>query len=563
MDDQNKKTSEPFGEDENRELNKSENQGSSYYYSYGSFQSFDRDPKERNTNDMNEERDNHSTPFPSENVEITPPEPVRPMPTSYPVRPSNKEGFGQADQGGNGGQGHGNDSGKNPGNWQYNRKPKSGVKSIIAGVLAGMVIMTGAMAYADHENIFTGGKAATTAAVLTSSVDTANTQSTKSSATTAALPISNPGDVTTVVKQAGPAVVQIETLSKSSGQSSSSGGSTFDSDPFYKYFFGDNYFGGSNGGGNNGSGNSGNSGNSGSGSSSSQLVPTGLGSGFIFDKEGYILTNEHVVHGADVVQVTVQGTTKPYEAKVLGKSYDLDLAVLKINGSSSFPSIPLGDSNNSQVGEWMVAIGNPQGFDHTVTSGVLSAKGREITIAGENGEKDRKYKDLLQTDASINPGNSGGPLLNLNGEVIGINVAVSSDAQGIGFAIPTSTITEVLDKLKNNEAIPATPEPFIGATLQTVTPEVSKQMGTDVTEGSLVVEVMYKSPAYNADLRPYDIITGANGQSYSTNQELIAFIQKQKVGDKVTLNIIRNGKKMDLSVTIGNKNDFQTQTTQQ
>jgi serine protease Do len=254
----------------------------------------------------------------------------------------------------------------------------------------------------------------------------------------------------------------------------------------------------------------------------------------------------------------VQGTKKPYEAKVLGTSYDLDLAVLKIDGDGNFPSISLADSNKEQVGESVVAIGNPQGFDHTVTAGVLSATGREITIPGENGEKDRKYENLLQTDASINPGNSGGPLLNLNGEVIGINVAVSSDSQGIGFAIPTSTISEVLEKLKNNEAIPATPQPFIGATLQTVTPQVAQQMGTNVTEGSLVMEVLYKSPAYTADLRPYDIITGADGTNYSTADDLIAYIQKKKVGDKITLNVVRDGKKIDLPVTIGNKNDFQT-----
>ncbi|MNE32705.1 putative serine protease HtrA [compost metagenome] len=263
-----------------------------------------------------------------------------------------------------------------------------------------------------------------------------------------------------------------------------------------------------------------------------------------------------MVHNADVVQVTVQDTAKPYEAKVLGKSYELDLAVLKIEGTSDFPSIPLGNSDNTQVGEWLVAIGNPQGFDHTVTTGVLSAKERGITIAGENGEANREYEHLLQTDASINPGNSGGPLLNLNGEVVGINVAVSSDSQGIGFAIPTSTISEVLEKLKNNEEIPKAPVPFIGATLMTMTDEVAKQMGTDVKEGSIVSNIVYKSPAYNADLRPYDIITGADGQKFATKESLIEYIQKQEVGKEVAFNIVRDGQKMDLKITIGDKNQF-------
>lgn len=193
-------------------------------------------------------------------------------------------------------------------------------------------------------------------------------------------------------------------------------------------------------------------------------------------------------------------------------------------------------------------------MDHTVTAGVLSARERSISIDDTDGT--RNYEHLLQTDASINPGNSGGPLLNLKGEVIGMNVAVSADAQGIGFAIPTETIKEVLDKLENNQEIPKAPVPFIGASLMTLTDEVAKQMGTDITEGSVVAEVVYKSPAYVADVRPYDIITGVNGTPYATNQELIAFIQSQEVGTEITLNIVRDGNKLDLKLNIGDKNQF-------
>ncbi|WP_223067826.1 S1C family serine protease [Paenibacillus caui] len=537
MDEQNNKPGQGFGygagpdynnNNHSNHDNSSQENGTekSSYYSYGPYQS-----QERSRDDYSSSNSSYE-PSIQKNMEITPPKPVRPLPSSYPVRSTfeNASNSGKSDSG--------NPNAKN--NWQYNRKPKSTVKSVIAGVLAGMVIMTGAMAYADYENLFTGDKQAVMATAPGSTPS--SPEASDSSATNVKLPIGSAGDVTSVVKQAGPAVVQIETLVKSNRQS---GGSSFGSDPFFNYFFGDNFGGGGNGG---GSGNSGSDG----------LIASGLGSGFFFDKAGYILTNEHVVHGADVVQVTVQGTKKPYEAKVLGKSYDLDLAVLKIDGDGNFPSIPLADSTKEEVGESVVAIGNPQGFDHTVTAGVLSATGRQISIPGENGEKERKYENLLQTDASINPGNSGGPLLNLNGEVIGINVAVSSDSQGIGFAIPTSTISEVLDKLKNNEEIPAAPQPFIGASLQTVTPQVAKQMGTNVTEGSLVMEVLYKSPAYTADLRPYDIITGADGTKYSTADDLIVYIQSHKVGDKVTLNIVRDGKNIDLPVTIGNKNDFST-----
>lgn len=543
MDDQKDKQSQNVEDNVSDKPQESPEKGSSYYYSYGPFQSYgngNKNAEESNRVPVTEHQQ-------LDEVEITKPQPVKPIPSAYDIRTS------VGAPGGWNGDGNGNSTSKNGANWQYSKPPKKfSFRSAIAGALAGMLVLTGAMVFADRTNLFTSDQAAVTTSAQTSneatSSGTTNRTNSNSSAkaSTALYPITNQGDVTRVVQQAGPAVVKIETLVKSSKQGNSS--NPYSSDPFYRYFFGNDPFSGNSGG------NSGN--NGGSSSGSDQLVPTGIGSGFIFDKTGYILTNEHVVHNADVVQVTVQDTEKPYEAKVLGKSYELDLAVLKIEGKNNFPSIPLGNSDNAQVGEWMVAIGNPQGFDHTVTAGVLSAKERGITIAGENGEKDRQYEHLLQTDASINPGNSGGPLLNLNGEVIGINVAVSSDSQGIGFAIPTSTINEVLDKLKNNEKIPQKPVPFIGATLMTMTDEVAKQMGTNVKEGSVVTNVIFKSPAYNADLRPYDIIVGANGTKYATKEKLIEYIQKQKVGAKVTFNVIRDGKSVDLDITIGDKNQF-------
>lgn len=548
MSDEKYKSGHPFGEDsQHNDMNdqaepKKESQGS-YYYSYGPFQSYGSEKRE---NPLDSILEQHRE---TEDVEITRPQPVRPIP-SMQEEVRRTDGLGSFGSMG----GSNTPPGKQPGNWQFNAKApkKTSFKSIAASVLAGMLIMTGGMIYADRSNLFTGDQAAVPASTSQSTTQSAGSGGSSSSqATQASYTITNPGDVTNVVNQAGPAVVKIETLVSSSKQSSST--SPYGSnDPFYRFFFGDDYYGGSQ---DNGSGSQGN-GSGSQGGSSDQLVPTGIGSGFIFENTGYILTNEHVVHNADVVQVTVQGTEKPYEAKVLGTSYELDLAVLKIEGDGSFPSIPLADSDSASVGEWLVAIGNPQGFDHTVTTGVLSAKERSITIAGENGEKNREYEHLLQTDASINPGNSGGPLLNLTGEVVGINVAVSSDAQGIGFAIPTSTIIEVLDKLKNNEEIPQKPVPFIGAKLMTMTDEVARQMGTDVKEGSVVSDIVYRSPAYLADLRPYDIITGADGKSFATKETLIEYIQSQEVGTEVTFNVVRDDRKLDLKITIGNKNDF-------
>ncbi|CAM3119455.1 trypsin-like peptidase domain-containing protein [Paenibacillus sediminis] len=516
---QNDENSFDRQERSNHEQNSAHPNESSYYYSYGPFKSV-RQEGEREPED----------------VIVTPPQPIKPIPQMHEM---NNAFFGDGSNGSDGSSNRPNMP-ANAGNWQYNARPRTSLKTVVASFLAGMIVISSLMFAADRTNLFTPDKEATT-----QSVDSTSSEQ-SAPATAASMNITNQNDVISVVKEASPAVVKIETLQKQSSRSSSN---PYFNDPMYRFFFGDG-FGGDGGSGNDESGN-------GSGSQQNNtLVPVGIGSGFIFDKSGYILTNEHVVHGADEVQVTLENSKKTYEAKVLGTSYELDLAVLKIDGNQNFPYIQLGDSQNAQVGEWLVAIGNPQGFDHSVTAGVLSSKERSITIPGENGEPDRQYEHLLQTDASINPGNSGGPLLDLHGQVIGMNVAVSSDAQGIGFAIPSSTIKEVLDKLKNNQEIPKKPVPFIGAELMNLTEDLAKQLGTNVTEGSVVGNVIFKSPAYQADLRAYDIIVGINGTKYSNTQDLIDFIQKQTVGSQVTLNIIRDGKNMDLKVTIGDRNKF-------
>lgn len=177
----------------------------------------------------------------------------------------------------------------------------------------------------------------------------------------------------------------------------------------------------------------------------SQYELAGTGTGYIFEAEGYILTNEHVIHGADYVAITVPGYDEPFEAKVISASTDEDIAVLKINPENNikFAAIPLGDSEQLGIGEWVMAIGNPYGYDYTLTMGIISAKERPITLQNSEGEE-QKFEHMLQTDASINPGNSGGPLLNEQGEVIGMNTAVNSEAQGMGFAIPINDIKSYL-----------------------------------------------------------------------------------------------------------------------
>jgi S1-C subfamily serine protease len=419
-----------------------------------------------------------------------------------------------------------------PARSDWNGKPprRTSFSAIFLSFLVGVVAVGGLMFAADRQNwfsseIFGGTKQAQETAVKAVSNPVSNSED-----------VVRPNNISKIFEQASPAVVKIETYAPTS-----QAGGTWQDD-FFRQFFGDNYGGRSQDNGSQGQG---------------DLQESGMGSGFIFDSTGYILTNQHVIEGASQIKVVVEGHDQPYTAKLLGTSPELDLAVLKIEGSD-FPTLKLGDSNSVNMGDWVVAIGNPVGFEHTITVGVLSSNEREISI--QDGNNTRNYKHLLQTDASINPGNSGGPLLNLQGEVIGINTAVSTQAQGIGFAIPTSTITEVLENLKSNTKIPQKPVPFIGATLMDVNEEIAQQLGIDKdVKGSFVREVLFNTPAYKGDLRQYDVITGMSGTAYKTKEELIAAIQSKNVGEKVTLDVLRGGKEIEVTLEIGDKNEYGAQ----
>jgi serine protease Do len=519
--DENKKDYSDFFKPQNNDNNEQEqsrgNEGQepnkerpSYYYSYGPYKSA-----------FNEESEGQSLTTSStssegtSNVEVTPPKTLRPF--SF--------GSENAPQG--------------PAAWDPNAKKRSSVKSIFAAFMAGALVVGALMFTADKTNMFSGNQPL--ASGSSSATTVANSSNSNGGEVkNAALDVVRPGNIAAIAQNAGPAIVKVESLVKPKTSTRSNGGSSLFDDPFFRQFFGDN------GGGQT----TPKSGQNDTGSG--QLQPAGMGTGFIFEKTGYILTNEHVVDGADEIQITVEGYDKPFKAKLLGNSYDLDLAVLKIEGEKDFPILPLGSADDVNVGDWVVAIGNPYGFDHTVTVGVLSAKERPISIPDEKGT--REYKHLLQTDASINPGNSGGPLLNLNGEVIGINTAVSSQAQGIGFAIPTSTISSVLDNLKNNVTIPKEPVPYLGVGLQDIGQDWVSELKLPNTDGALVGSVQRKSPAFTAGLRQYDVIVDLNGTKIKNSQELITKVQGTKVGDKVTLGIIRDGKRTEVPVTVGDKN---------
>jgi len=272
----------------------------------------------------------------------------------------------------------------------------------------------------------------------------------------------------------------------------------------------------------------------------------GLGSGFIIDRNGTILTNYHVVDGAQKISVTLSDG-KSYDAKVLGKDEKTDIAVIKIDAGQDLPAVTLGDSDRLDVGEWVMAIGNPFGLDHTVTSGIVSAKGRQIGAG--------PYDNFIQTDASINPGNSGGPLINLRGEVVGITTAIYSQSGGnigIGFAIPTNSIKEVLPQLKDKGRVV---RGYLGTTVQKITPEIADSLGVKQQRGALVADVVRGSPAERAGIKTGDIITEFNSKEVKDSTELPGLVARVAPGTGTSIKVLRDGKEMTLAITVGEMKD--------
>jgi len=269
---------------------------------------------------------------------------------------------------------------------------------------------------------------------------------------------------------------------------------------------------------------------------------SGLGSGFVIDRDGTILTNYHVVDGAQKIVVKLSDG-RSFDAKVLGKDQKTDIAIIKIDTGQDLPAATLGDSDRLEVGEWVMAIGNPFGLDHTVTSGIVSAKGRHIGAG--------PYEDFIQTDASINPGNSGGPLINLRGEVVGINTAIFSQSGGnigIGFAIPTNLVKELLPNLKDNGKVV---RGYLGVTIQKITPEIAESLGTKQASGALVADVAKAGPAERAGIKTGDVIVEFNGKEIKDSGELPLLAARTAPGKQAQLKILRNGKELTLPLTVG------------
>ena len=267
----------------------------------------------------------------------------------------------------------------------------------------------------------------------------------------------------------------------------------------------------------------------------------GLGSGFIIDKAGYIVTNNHVVDGADSIKVILKDETE-YNAEVIGRDPVTDIALIKIEAKHDLPSVPLGSSDNLKVGEWVTAIGSPFGLQYTVTAGIVSAKGRVIGSG--------PYDDFIQTDASINPGNSGGPLINMQGQVVGINTMIIAGGQGIGFAIPIDLAKSIVTQLKTNGQVT---RGWLGITIQDLKGQLAEYYGVSGKTGVLVASVVPGDPADQAGIQPKDIITEINGEKVTSSRDLTKLAANLGVGDTAKVTILRNGKSKTLEIQIGKR----------
>ncbi len=266
----------------------------------------------------------------------------------------------------------------------------------------------------------------------------------------------------------------------------------------------------------------------------------GLGSGFIISPDGLIVTNNHVVEGAKKITVTLNDG-KEYDGFIVGTDPSSDIALIRIN-ANNLPYLTFTDSSMLKVGQTVIAIGNPYGFDHTVTTGVISALERTLTF-----EDGTTLVGVIQTDAAINPGNSGGPLLNLSGEVVGMNTAIYAAGQGIGFAVSSNTIQKVVNDL---QLFGKVKWPFLGISGVAITDEIARRNNLPVNKGILVVQVLSGTSASEAGLKPFDIITKFEGKEVTSVQELTKYLRQKNIGDKVKLEIIRGSKTMEIEVTL-------------
>jgi serine protease Do len=340
------------------------------------------------------------------------------------------------------------------------------------------------------------------------------------------LTAATPPDFVTLASELKPAVVNISTAKMVRPRGSAPGPRAPGADPFEEFF--ERFFRGQ------------------PGTPSPPRRERSLGSGFIISADGFILTNDHVVREAEEIMVRL-GDGRSFTAAVRGRDPKLDLALLKIE-AQQLPVVRLGDSAQLQVGEWVLAIGNPFGLEQTVTAGIVSAKGRVIGAG--------PYDDFIQTDASINPGNSGGPLFNTRGEVVGINTAIIAGGQGIGFATPINAVQGVLKQLKEKGHVT---RGWLGVAVQPMTADLAESFGLQEARGALVSEVIKGSPAEAAGLRRGDVILAFDGVEIDTFNDLPRLVAAAPVGGSARLTVFRDGKTLQLQATIGELEDADRQ----
>jgi len=273
----------------------------------------------------------------------------------------------------------------------------------------------------------------------------------------------------------------------------------------------------------------------------------GLGTGFIISADGYIITNNHVISGADEVMVKL-ADGREMKGEIKGKDEKIDIALIKVSDKDPLPFADMGDSDSLQVGEWVMAIGNPFGLSHTVTAGIVSAKGRVIGSG--------PYDDFIQTDASINPGNSGGPLFSSTGKVIGINTAIiAGGGGGIGFAIPINLAKDVVAQLRDNGKVT---RGYLGIRFQPLTKDLAKSFGLESENGALVANVEKDTPADKAGLKAGDVITMYDGKMIKDGTELPRYVAATPIDKKVKLQIFRDGKQQEVTVVVSRLKDAET-----
>jgi serine protease Do len=318
-----------------------------------------------------------------------------------------------------------------------------------------------------------------------------------------------------VIEEVKPSVARVDVITSDTPWSK-------DWDDFFKYFFGPDW--------------------------DKMFKGQGIGSAFVIDSNKYYLvTNNHVIEKAKEIYITFPDNSVKYKAQVVGSDPFTDLALIKLDITDKnikIPALEFDDSDNIKIGEWVIAVGNPYGFDYSATVGVISAKNRTIDVGNLHLE------DLLQTDAPINPGNSGGPLVDLNSKVIGVNTAVAIGAQGIGFAIPSNKAQKII---KDLEAFGKVVRPNLGVEVVDLTPEIIRFLGINISEGVMIKEIETDGPAYNAGLKKGDIIYAINSEIVKNTIYYRKILDKYKPGDNIKIDIIRLNKKLSKNVVLGSK----------